>query len=89
MGNHFHLLVPVPERPAGFDMPLEQVMAMMDGAVGPERMKVLRSQFRVWERCGGEAGIGEWRRRMLARMFCLRRQAVQSGFADFHAAVAA
>ena len=29
-------------------------MAMMDRAVGPERMKVLRSQFRVWERCGGD-----------------------------------
>ena len=61
-------------------------MAMMDRAVGPERMKVPRSQFRVWERCGGEAGIEEWRRRMLALMFCLRRQAVESGVADFHAA---
>ena len=71
MGNHFHLLVRVPERPAGFEVPLEQVMAMMDRAVGPERMKVLRSQFRVWERCGGEAGIEEWRQRMLGRMFSL------------------
>ena len=62
-------------------------MAMMDRAVGPERMKVLRSQFRVWERSGGEAGIEAWRRRMRARMFCLRRQAVQSGVADVHAAV--
>ena len=86
-GYHFPLLVRVPERPAGFDVALEQAMAMMDRAVGPERMKVLRSQFRVWERCGGEAGIEEWRRRMLARMFCLRRQAVQSGFADIHVAV--
>jgi hypothetical protein len=64
---------------------LEQVIAMMDRAVGPEQMKVLRSQFPVWERCGGEAGFEEWRRRMLARMFCLRRQAVQSGFAGFQA----
>ena len=71
MGNHFHLLIRVPERPAGFDVPLEQVMEMMDRAVGPERMKVLRSQFRVWERCGGEAGIEQWRQRMLARMFSL------------------
>ena len=71
MGNHFHLLVRVPERPAGFDVPLEQVMAMMDRAVGPERMKVLRSQFRLWERCGGEEGIDQWRQRMLARMFSL------------------
>ena len=46
-------------------------MEMMDRAVGPERMKVLRSQFRVWERCGGEAGIEEWRQRMLGRMFSL------------------
>ena len=71
MGNHFHLLIRVPERPAGFDVPLEQMMDMMDRAVGPERMKVLRSQFRVWERCGGESGIEEWRQRMLSRMFSL------------------
>ena len=71
MGNHFHLLIRVPERPAGFEVPLEQMMGMMDRAVGSERMKVLRSQFRVWERCGGEAAIEEWRQRMLARMFSL------------------
>ena len=71
MGNHFHLLVRVPERPPGFDVPLEQMLGMMDRAVGPERMKVLRSQFRVWERCGGESGIEEWRQRMLGRMFSL------------------
>ena len=45
MGNHFHLLIRVPERPAEFDVPLEQMMGMMDRAVGPERMKVLRSQL--------------------------------------------
>ncbi len=71
MGNHFHLLIRVPQRPDGFDVPLENMMAMMDRAVGPERMKVLRSQFRVWERCGGESGIEEWRQRMLGRMFSL------------------
>ena len=71
MGNHFHLLIRVPERPAGFDVPLEQMLTMMDRAVGSERMKVLRRQFRVWERCGGESGIEQWRQRMLARMFSL------------------
>ena len=71
MGNHFHLLIRVPERPAGFEVPLEQMLGMMDRTVGPERMKVLRSQFRVWERCGGESGIEEWRQRMLGRMFSL------------------
>lgn len=71
MRNHFHLLIRVPQKPDGFDVPLEEVMAMMDRAVGAARMKVLRSQFRVWERCGGEAGIEEWRQRMLARMFSL------------------
>ena len=71
MGNHFHLLSRVPERPAEFDVPLEQMLGMMDRAVGPERMKVLRSLFRVWERCGGESGIEEWRQRMLGRMFSL------------------
>ena len=71
MGNHFHLLLRVPERPAGFDMPLGDMMAHMDRAVGPERMKLLRSQFRIWEQCGGEAGIEQWRQRMLGRMFSL------------------
>ena len=71
MGNHFHLLIRVTQRPEGFNVPMEEMMGMMDRAVGPERMKVLRSQFRVWERCGGEAGIEEWRQRMLARMFSL------------------
>ena len=71
MGNHFHLLVRVPERPAGFELSLERVLEMMDRAVGPERMKLLRGQFRIWEQSGSEAGIEEWRQRMLGRMFSL------------------
>ena len=47
MGNHFHLLVRVPERPAGFDLPLERVMALLGRAVGPERMEILSGQFRA------------------------------------------
>ena len=61
MGNHFHLLIRVPERPDGFDVPLERVMELMDRAVGADRMKVLRSQFRVWEQCGGQEAIEQWR----------------------------
>src|SRR6187551_2515231 len=71
MGNHFHLLVRVAERPDGFDVPLERVMELMDRAVGTDRMKVLRSQFRVWEQCSGQEAIEQWRRRMLGRMFSL------------------
>ena len=71
MGNHFHLLVRVPERPDGFDVPLERVMDLMDRAVGAERMKVLRSQFRVWEQCGAQEAIEKWRQRMQGRMFSL------------------
>ena len=71
MGNHFHLLVRVPERPAGFDMELEPMLELLGRAVGARRMKLLRSQFRVWEECGGKEGIEAWRRRMLLRMFNL------------------
>ena len=39
MGTHLRVLARVPERPAGFEVPLEQVLGMMDRAVGPARMK--------------------------------------------------
>ena len=83
-GNHFRLLVRVPERPAGFDVPLEQVMSMMDRAAGADE-GAAQSIPRVGAKRGGggEAGIEAWRRRILARMFCLRWQAVQSGVAEF------
>ena len=34
MSNHFHLLVRVPHRPEGSDVPLEVILARMERAVG-------------------------------------------------------
>jgi len=34
MSNHFHLLVRVPHRSEGFDVPLEVLLARMERAVG-------------------------------------------------------
>ncbi len=38
MSNHFHLLVRVPHRPEGFDVPLEVVLARLERAIGDEAM---------------------------------------------------
>ena len=38
MSNHFHLLVRVPHRPAGFDVPLEVVIARLERALGQDAM---------------------------------------------------
>ena len=44
------------DEPRATDDPLKTSVQFVRG-VGPERMKLLRGQFRVWERCGGAAGI--------------------------------
>jgi hypothetical protein len=41
MSNHFHLLVRVPHRPEGFEVPL----ARMERAVGDEAMALVRTQL--------------------------------------------
>ena len=71
MGNHFHLLVRVPERPAGFDLPLESVLRLWEAAVGKVSADALRRQFAVFRSNGSESAIEEWRQRALRRMFCL------------------
>lgn len=71
MSNHFHLLVRVPHRPEGFDLPLEQVMDRWQAAVGEAWNKGLTRQFEIFRDNGSEAAIEEWRQRMLARMFSL------------------
>ncbi len=71
MGNHFHLLVRVPERPEGFDLPLEEVLGLWQRAVGEAWNKGMQRQFEIWRQAGGEAGVEDWRRKMLARMFSL------------------
>lgn len=71
MGNHFHLLVRVPERPAGFDVPLNELLAVWQRAVGPAWQKGMQRQLDIWQKAGGGAAVEEWRQRMLARMFSL------------------
>jgi REP element-mobilizing transposase RayT len=71
MGNHFHLLVRVPRRPDGFDLPFEKLWPLWQRAVGEAWNKGLRRQFDIFRSNGSEAGIEEWRQRMLGRMFSL------------------
>ena len=71
MGNHFHLLIRVPERPAGLDLPLENVMELWQGAVGVAWIKGMQRQFEIYRQNGSEAAIEEWRQEMLGRMFLL------------------
>ncbi len=71
MSNHFHLLVRVPHRPEGFEVPLETVVARLERALGQEAMALLRSQLEFWQRAGLDAVIEEWRQKQIARMFSL------------------
>ena len=52
MSNHFHLLVRVPHRPAGLDVPLEVILARMKWAVGDEAMALVRTLLELWTRSG-------------------------------------
>ncbi|HWB03231.1 MAG TPA: transposase [Verrucomicrobiales bacterium] len=71
MGNHFHLLVRVPQRPEGFDLSFEEVWPLWQQAVGEAWNKGVHRQFEIFRSNGSEAGIEEWRQRMLGRMFSL------------------
>jgi len=71
MSNHFHLLVRVPHRPEGFDVPLEVLLARMERAVGEEAMALVRTQLELWTRSGLDTAIEEWRQRQVSRMFNL------------------
>ena len=71
MSNHFHLLVRVPQRPEGFDMPMEEVQSRWQAAVGQAWHKGVMRQFETYRDNGSEAAIEEWRQRMLGRMFSL------------------
>ena len=71
MSNHFHLLLRVPRRPEGFDVPLEVTLGRMERAVGEQAMKLVRRDLAFWETTGTVEAIGEWRQRQLNRMFSL------------------
>ena len=63
MSNHFHLLVRVPHRPEGFDVPLEVVLARLERAIGDKAMALVRTQLGLWTRSGLTEAIEEWRQR--------------------------
>lgn len=71
MGNHFHLLLRVPHRPEGFDLPLETVVARFERAVGAECFSFIRRDLEFWRSTGNAAAIEAWRQRQLGRMFSL------------------
>ena len=71
MSNHFHVLLRVPRRPEGFDLSLEEVMALWEDAVGEAWHEGLTRQFKIYEGNGCASVIEEWRQRMLGRMFSL------------------
>ncbi len=71
MSNHFHLLVRVPHRPEGFDVPLEVILARMERAIGDEAMALVRTQLDLWTRSGLSGVIEEWRQKQVDRMFSL------------------
>ena len=48
MGHYFHLLVWVPHRPEGFDLPPEVVVARLERALGEESAMVMHRNLELW-----------------------------------------
>ena len=71
MSNHFHLLVRVPHRPEGLDVPLDVILARMERAVGEHAINLIRRNLAFWETTGNYAAIEEWRQRQMKRMYSL------------------
>ncbi len=57
MSNHFHLLVRVPHRPEGFDVPLEVVVARLERALGEEAMALVAVAIGIL--AAGRIGFGD------------------------------
>jgi len=71
MSNHFHLLVRVPERPAGFDPDTGTVQQLWAAAVGKEWRAAVSGQHEIYRGNGSGAAIEAWRQAIVARMFSL------------------
>jgi REP element-mobilizing transposase RayT len=71
MSNHLHILLRVPHRPDGFDVPLETVKTRLERAVGKESFALVRKELAFWESTGNGEAIEQWRRKQVARMFSL------------------
>lgn len=86
MKNHYHLLIRVPHRPDGWDVPLEVVVERLDRALGADSAKLMHRQLAFWRERGNEAAVEEWRRRQIERMFSLSEfmKAVQLRFSRWY-----
>ncbi len=86
MDNHFHLLLRVPHRPDGFDVPLEVVVARLERALGVESAKLMHRNLEFWRTTKNEAAIEEWRQQQVARMFSLSEfmKAIQLRFSRWY-----
>ena len=71
MSNHFHILVRVPERPAGFAPDTATVQQLWAAAVGKEWHATVSGQHDIYRGNGSEAAIEAWREAIVARMFSL------------------
>jgi REP element-mobilizing transposase RayT len=71
MNNHFHVLLRVPRRPEGFDLPLNVIVARLERAIGKRAMTFVRRDLELWEKTGNATAIEAWRQRQLKRMFSL------------------
>ena len=71
MSNHLHVLLRIPHRPAGFDVPLEVVVARLERAVGKEAFSLIRKELAFWEQTSNTAALEAWRQQQVARMFSL------------------
>jgi putative transposase len=70
MSNHFHILVEVPERPAGADLPDDAgLVAHVRAALGEEQANRLEWSLRHWREIGANAAAEELRRQWFARMW--------------------
>jgi REP element-mobilizing transposase RayT len=86
MDNHFHLLVRVPHRPEGFDVPLQVVVARLERALGEESAALMHRNLEFWRTTKNEAAIEAWRQRQVVRMFSLSEfmKAVQLRFSRWY-----
>ena len=86
MDNHFHLLLRVPHRPEGFDVPLEVVVARLERALGAESAKLMHRNLEFWRTTKNEVAIEQWRQEQVARMFSLSEfmKAVQLRFSRWY-----
>jgi putative transposase len=71
MSNHFHLLMRVPQRPAGFDPDFDTVHGLWSAAVGKAWSATVDAQHAIFRRTGSEVALEEWRQAVVSRMFSL------------------